>query len=133
MELGKRLQYLRRKQLGISQEELAEMCGVSRQAITKWENDESLPTLDKLMQLADIYDVTMDELLGRQSLNESDRFKRFIKKLIPRDNIFVDMGEDGDDICKVVSRYLLFAKEMKLSGEDSLRGLEKIFLADCEV
>lgn len=42
------------------------------------------------------------------------------------------MGDD-DDISKVVSRYLLFAKEMNLTGEDSLHGLEKIFLADCEV
>lgn len=130
MELGKRLQFLRRKQLAVSQEELAEMCGVSRQAIAKWENDESVPCLEKLMKLADIYDVSLDELLGRESLDDYERFKRFVAKFIPRENVFTPNGECDDDISKIVCRYILFAREMNISDEDALHGLEKIFLAE---
>jgi transcriptional regulator with XRE-family HTH domain len=47
-----------RKAKGLSQEELAEKCNVSRQSITKWEASESIPTIDKLILLADIFDIS---------------------------------------------------------------------------
>lgn len=58
---NKLLQY--RKASGLSQEELAEKIGVSRQAVSKWERAEASPDTDNLILLAKIYGVTLDELL----------------------------------------------------------------------
>ena len=62
MSLGKRIQALRKKK-GISQEQLAEKLNISRQAVSKWETDESLPDTDKIILLSRIFDVTTDYLL----------------------------------------------------------------------
>ena len=63
MMLAENLQILR-KQNGLSQEELAEKCQVSRQAIAKWESGESVPTIEKLIYLAGLYEVTLYGLGG---------------------------------------------------------------------
>lgn len=52
-----------RKQLGWSQEELAEKMGVSRQSVSKWESTNSIPDLNKIIKLAEIFDVSTDSLL----------------------------------------------------------------------
>lgn len=52
-----------RKQMGYSQEELAEKLQVSRQAVSKWENGSGYPELDKLMSLCELFHCTMDDLL----------------------------------------------------------------------
>lgn len=56
-----------RKSMGLSQEKIAEMLGVSRQAVTKWESGQSMPSSDNLIRLAAIYHVSLDELLGKTS------------------------------------------------------------------
>lgn len=56
------LQY--RKNSGLSQEELAEKIGVSRQAVSKWERAEASPDTDNLITLAKVYGVSLDELLN---------------------------------------------------------------------
>ena len=63
MKLNERLFELRRK-AGLSQEELADKIGVSRQAVGKWENGISVPELDKLMALSEFYQMSIGELLG---------------------------------------------------------------------
>lgn len=52
-----------RKNAGFSQEELANKIGVSRQAVSKWESGTSTPDLEKILALADLYEVTVDYLL----------------------------------------------------------------------
>jgi transcriptional regulator with XRE-family HTH domain len=54
MNLGKNIQHLR-KQKKITQEQLAEMMSVSRQTISKWEADEVIPELDKIVALSDLF------------------------------------------------------------------------------
>ncbi len=61
--LGKRIAALR-KEKGLTQEQLAEKVGVSAQAVSKWENDISCPDITLLPLLADLFDVSVDELLG---------------------------------------------------------------------
>jgi len=63
-----------RKQLGWSQEELAEKMGVSRQSVSKWESTNSIPDLNRIIMLADIFDVSTDFLLKDQyeTYNPSD-------------------------------------------------------------
>ncbi len=63
MNLSERI-YARRKQAGLSQEQLAERIGVSRQAVSKWETGEAEPELRKLLLLSQVFGVTVDELLS---------------------------------------------------------------------
>lgn len=62
MTLGERIYQLRSAK-GLSQGHLADMLEVSRQSISKWENDAAIPELDKLMKLSEIFDITLDELV----------------------------------------------------------------------
>ena len=61
--LGKRIA-ARRKALGLTQDALAEQLGITAQAISKWENDQSCPDISMLPKLAEIFRCTTDELLG---------------------------------------------------------------------
>ena len=61
---GQRFQRLR-KAKGFTQEQIAERVNISYQAVSKWENDISSPDISILGELANILEVTVDELLGR--------------------------------------------------------------------
>ena len=80
IELGNRLAELR-KQHGLSQEDLADKLGVSRQAISKWERGEASPDTDNLIELAKIYNISLDDLLGLDAPKQEKEEK-----------------EDGDEI-----------------------------------
>lgn len=72
MTLGERLKSYRTNKK-ISQEKVAELVGVSRQAVTKWENDQTIPNSNNLITLASIYGVSVDELVtGKQTTEETD-------------------------------------------------------------
>ena len=62
MTIGQKITQLRNA-ADISQEQLSEMLGVSRQSVSKWEMDQALPQIDKVLQLAEIFSVSTDELL----------------------------------------------------------------------
>ncbi|MEG6513559.1 helix-turn-helix transcriptional regulator [Desulforamulus ruminis] len=62
MNISDRIQNLR-KAKGISQEELAGKVGVSRQAVSKWESEQSIPDLDKVIIMSDYFGVTTDYIL----------------------------------------------------------------------
>lgn len=62
MTLGQKIFELRNKQK-MSQGDLAEKLNVSRQSISKWETDASVPELDKLIMLSDLFNITIDELV----------------------------------------------------------------------
>ncbi len=61
--LGQRIAYYRKKG-GLTQEELAEKCSVTPQAVSKWENDVSAPDITLIPVLARIFNISCDELLG---------------------------------------------------------------------
>ena len=63
MSLGERIKE-RRKACGISQEKLAELVGVSRQAVTKWETGQSAPSTENLLRLAEILSTNAETLLS---------------------------------------------------------------------
>ena len=69
MELYEKLYELRRAS-GMSQEELAERLGVSRQAVSKWESGATQPELSKLIELSKIYQVSVDALLSLEHAKE---------------------------------------------------------------
>ena len=62
MKLGNNL-FQARKKVGLSQEMVAEKLGVSRQTISKWETDETLPDIYQSKKLAKLYNLTLDELI----------------------------------------------------------------------
>ena len=71
MNMADRIQHLR-KTKGISQEELADKVGVSRQAVSKWESEQSTPDIEKVILLSDFFDVTTDYLLkGIEPVSEN--------------------------------------------------------------
>lgn len=98
MTLGKRIAFLR-KDKEFKQDELAEKLGVSAQAVSKWENDQTCPDITLLPELAKLLGVTVDELLSGKSepavtmLPEAER--KDIKDMMIR--IQVD-SSDGDKV-----------------------------------
>ncbi len=71
MTLGRKIYELRNSQ-GLSQEELAEKLSVSRQSVSKWETDSSVPELDKLLGLSEIFGVSLDVLVrGEDYIGEN--------------------------------------------------------------
>lgn len=66
MTLGQKLKEIR-KRFGLSQEQLAEIMNVSRQAITKWENDSGIPDVTNLQELSKVFGLTVDYLLNDQN------------------------------------------------------------------
>lgn len=62
MAFGEKLQQLRSRK-GMSQEQLADILGVSRQAVSKWERNETLPETEKVIRISDCFDVSLDYLL----------------------------------------------------------------------
>ena len=62
MTIGEKITKLRTA-ADISQEQLAEKMAVSRQAVSKWEMDQALPQIDKVLQLCDLFHVSADELM----------------------------------------------------------------------
>lgn len=96
--LGGRIAELRRKK-NMTQEELAAELGVTPQAVSKWENDLSCPDITLLPQLARLFGVTIDELLGNQNQPETtllpEEQRKPLKDMIFR--IYVNTKE-GDKI-----------------------------------
>ncbi|GFI22005.1 HTH-type transcriptional regulator ImmR [Lachnospiraceae bacterium] len=69
MNISERLQELRKKE-GYSQEQVAEMLGLSRQAISKWESGQGKPEIDNIIKLTEIYHVSADYiLLGTEKIS----------------------------------------------------------------
>ena len=71
MTVGKKIQTCR-KQLGMSQEELGQKLLVSRQTISLWEKDQTIPTIDNLIRLREIFGVSVDEILGFENIEQND-------------------------------------------------------------
>lgn len=59
-----------RKQSGMSQEKLAEKIGVSRQAITQWENNSGIPDIENMLALSSLFNVSVDELLSNEKIEK---------------------------------------------------------------
>ena len=64
MSIGEKIKKCR-KEAGLSQEQLADRLGVTRQSVSKWESGSAVPELVKLIALSDMFGVSVDYLLGR--------------------------------------------------------------------
>ena len=107
MTLAEKLKSMR-KQTGLSQEQLAEKLGVSRQAVTKWETDAGIPDIENVMAISALFDISMDELLS----NEKGAKK-------PTDYLFESITEYDIDEPKRFDMKFGGAKKFVLSGCES--------------
>lgn len=88
LELVEKLQKLR-KDNNLSQEQLAEKIGVSRQAISKWERGEATPDSDNLICLAKIYNISLDELISSKENNNMNEESKKTKLMKIKDYVLV--------------------------------------------
>lgn len=72
----------RRKELGMTQAELAEKMGVTDKAVSKWERDLSCPDVDALPRLAEIFGVTVDDLLRARARDTRENGKHDLAELL---------------------------------------------------
>lgn len=100
MELKDKLQLLR-KQNGYSQEQLADKIGIARQTISKWETGQAVPELNGLIQLSNLYGVTIDSMV-----KESDACNLSLSK------------SESMDIQKL-TEFLLVAKRNTYAAKDN--------------
>ena len=131
MTIGKRIALLR-KEKGLTQEELASHMGVSPQAVSKWENDQTCPDISALPKLARLFGVTVDELLsGKQELAPV-RVLPPEERKDPKDmllRITVDSA-DGDRVRMNVPLALVevameIGMEMpQINGNEALKGVD---------
>lgn len=88
MSLGENLQFLRKKN-DITQEQLAEKLEVSRQSVSKWESDTTYPEMEKLLQLCQMFHISMDDLIQKdvsfiyvEDKSHYDRHMNLFSKMI---------------------------------------------------
>ena len=100
LETANRLYELRKKN-NLSQEELAEKLGVSRQAVSKWERSEASPDTDNLIALAKIYNLTLDELVyGEKEGAKDEKNEEKSEAKSEDETLFIDI-DDGEDKVKI--------------------------------
>ena len=118
LETANRLYELRKKH-NLSQEELAEKLGVSRQAVSKWERSEASPDTDNIIALAKIYGLTLDELIYGEKENKEDAAKdNQFESENPADEksdndneeVFINV-DDGKDKVKIGAKGIVVEDE----------------------
>ena len=97
MKLGLTISKLR-KEKGMTQEELAEKVNVSAQAVSKWENDISMPDISVLPVLAEIFDVSIDELLGREKAPKVEILEETKRKDINKMFLKIKVNAEGNKV-----------------------------------
>lgn len=93
MNLGEHIKKLR-KEKDLSQEQLAKMLNVSRQAISKWESGKTYPDIENLILLRDIFNVTLDDLIINENKTKSEDTIELDKLST---NKYIEYDEDEED------------------------------------
>lgn len=102
MKFNERLMALRKKR-GLSQEELGFELGVSRQTVSKWESGQSYPDFQRLVLLADYFDISLDELVRGLDVGDVRALNESEKQL---SSIYADV-EGGKAVMRKYIRVLL--------------------------
>ena len=132
MSFGENLQTLRKKNQ-LSQEGLAEMLGVSRQAVSKWELGEGYPEVDKLLILSKKLNVSLDSLLAEENtptVSEHSKPSDMIRIYSPNEGVTVSASKVARSQPfkggKNSPKYALYASER---NDASIWGPQNTFLA----
>ena len=123
MKLADNLKKIR-KENNLSQEQLAEKLGVSRQAVSKWESGQSYPEMDKVLLICKLFNYKMDELMNEniKDVNETKQFKNNINKYIEDFFIFITKTVDMFSSMK-------FKQKMKCIVEQLFVGLFRFLIS----
>ena len=129
LETANRLYELRKKH-NLSQEELAEKLGVSRQAVSKWERSEASPDTDNIIALAKIYGLTLDELIygEKEETKETKETTKENKSSQSDNNVYIDIN-DGEDKVKIGPEGILVEEKDGSTVKININGkmMEKVF------
>lgn len=101
---------IQRKEKGLTQLELAEALYVTHQAVSKWENGKSIPSIEVLIELTTLFDITIDYLLDSSEVKDNDYITLF--KQLPRNVVlsrYLSSASVNDDFNKIF--YLLDPNE----------------------
>ena len=117
MNLGNNL-FKARKKAGLSQETVAEKLGVSRQTISKWETDETVPDIYQSKKLAKLYKLSLDELI------EFDVDVKEIEEIVPEKTlIFFDEIQANERALTSLKYFCENANEYHIIAAGSLLGI----------
>lgn len=94
MNLAENIKKLRREKR-LSQEQLAEMLNVSRQAVSKWESGKTYPDIENLILLKDIFNLTLDDLIINEDKNKSEDIIESSKSCT---NNHIEYDEEDDEL-----------------------------------
>ncbi len=128
--LGERISYYRKK-AGMTQEQLAEKCSVTAQAVSKWENDLTAPDISLIAPLAKLFSITCDEFLGVQRAETA----AVAPELVNLNAMLLKLKVDSAKGDKVninfplsIAEVVLKSGIIKTKGGESLSGIENIDL-----
>ncbi len=134
MKIGIQIQALRR-QRGVTQETLAAQMGVTVGAVSKWENDVTLPDIQMLCCLADYFGVTTDKLLGRIGkgtflvCDDAPLIGRVIKETLEKEGyLCVGLAEDGARLRALLEENIpdILFLDVHLAAENGLDILKEM-------
>ncbi|MCR4722458.1 MAG: helix-turn-helix domain-containing protein [Eubacteriales bacterium] len=97
MEIGDKIKALR-KEKGMTQDAIAEALDISRQAVAKWESNQSAPTTANIMKLADLFQVPYEELLSQEETPNTEIWRHIVKT-----------AEDNRKIKRRISRAVMIS------------------------
>lgn len=128
--------YELRKNKDMTQEELASEMGVSIAAVSKWETGNSLPDLLMLCSIADFFEVSTDELLGREKhkkkaivVDDAPFMRETLKKILS-DNGYEVIGEaeDGNELLKILKtkKADIITLDVNMPGMGGIEALEHV-------
>lgn len=118
MNLGQQLAKARKKN-GMSQEEVAEKLGVSRQTISKWELDETVPDIYQAKKMAKIFHMSLDKLIEFDV--ETEKIKEVINSISEETNQKIDWNKMWSQKYPVLQQY-----KTEVQTEDYTQPLKKM-------
>ena len=106
---------IRRKQIGVTQEQIADYIGVSRAAVSKWEKGLSYPDITLLPKLATYFNVSIDELLGYEPQLTKERIEKIYAKLAKQfsEKAFEEVEQEIEQL--IAEYYACFPLVMKMA------------------
>lgn len=117
-----------RKQKGYSQEQLADKLNVVRQTVSKWEKGYSVPDADMLEELADIFEVQVGDLLGKEILTEEETtdISELVKQLTILNDYFSENMRRRKKTLKIVKRFFVSLLVIALISASCICAIEVV-------
>ena len=138
MNIGEKIKESR-KNMGLSQEQLAEKLMVSRAAVAKWENDNGIPDIENLKKISEVFKISIDELVINEvekkcDINKSDEDGYYEKYIGQKCNVEMSDWNDGIYDAYILNYdkkfvyYVKFEKKTKKIGALAKQYIEKVVL-----